>query len=76
MRYFQPKSLTWWSGVAAVLVGVASIALPASGQLADVSRVVSMLAGSSDASPVGLISLGLGLIGIRDRLERAMRGGV
>ena len=32
------------------------------------------LAGSGDASPAGLMFLGLGLIGLRDRIERGFRG--
>lgn len=54
--------------------GAASLALPATGPLADLARLVAMLAGSGDASPAALIALGLGLIGLRDRLERGFRG--
>jgi hypothetical protein len=34
-----------------------------------------MLIGANDAAPATLITLGLGLIGLRDRLERAIRSG-
>ncbi|PRX29969.1 hypothetical protein SAMN05216257_10912 [Meinhardsimonia xiamenensis] len=74
MRYIRPNSLTWWAGLFAMLTGVASVALPATGPLAELSRLVALLAGSGDASPAGLIFLGLGLIGLRDRLERGFRG--
>jgi hypothetical protein len=37
--------------------------------------VIAMLIGANDAAPATLITLGLGLIGLRDRLERAIRGG-
>jgi hypothetical protein len=74
MRYVQPTSLTWWAGLLAVLTGIASLALPATGSLGEVARLVSLLAGSGDASPAGLLFLGLGIIGLRDRIERGFRG--
>lgn len=74
MRYIRLNSLTWWSGCLAVLTGVASILLPANGPFAELSRLVALLAGSGDASPAGLMFLGLGLIGLRDRIERGFRG--
>ncbi len=74
MRYIRPNSLTWWAGLLAMLTGLASVALPASGPLAELSRLVALMAGTGDASPAGLIFLGLGLIGLRDRIERGFRG--
>ncbi|UXU75555.1 MULTISPECIES: hypothetical protein [unclassified Paracoccus (in: a-proteobacteria)] len=74
MRYVRPNSLTWWAGMLAFATGAASLALPATGLLSELSRLIALLAGSGDASPVGLIALGLGLIGLRDRLERGFRG--
>ncbi len=74
MRYIRPTSLTWWAGLLAMLTGLASIALPATGPLAELSRLVALMAGTGDASPAGLIFLGLGLIGLRDRIERGFRG--
>ena len=74
MRYFRPNSLTWWAGLLAMLTGIASVALPAIAPLAEMARLVALLAGSGDASPAGLIFLGLGLIGLRDRIERGFRG--
>lgn len=74
MRYVRPNSMTWWAGLLAMLTGVASIALPATGALAALARLVALLAGSGDASPAGLIFLGLGLIGLRDRIERGFQG--
>ncbi|MCT8159403.1 hypothetical protein [Pseudoruegeria sp. SHC-113] len=74
MRYIRPKSLTWWAGLLAMLTGIASVALPATGPLAEMSSLVALLAGSGDASPAGLIFLGLGLIGLRDRIERGFKG--
>ena len=74
MRYIQPTSLTWWAGLLAMLTGVASILLPATGPMAELARLVALLAGSGDASPAGLMFLGLGLIGLRDRIERGFQG--
>lgn len=74
MRYIRPTSLTWWSGLLAAVTGVGVLVLPATGPLGELARFVALLAGSGDASPAGLIFLGLGLIGLRDRLERGFRG--
>ncbi|WP_149589974.1 hypothetical protein [Tabrizicola flagellatus] len=74
MRYIRPTSLTWWAGLLALATGAASLALPATGSLADLARLITLLSGSGDASPAALIALGLGLIGLRDRLERGFRG--
>lgn len=74
MRYIRLNSLTWWAGLLALLTGIASIALPATGPLSELARLVALLAGSGDTSPAGLIFLGLGLIGLRDRIERGFRG--
>ena len=70
MRYMRPSSLTWWAGLAALLTGSASLVLPDHGKLAALSRLVAELAGAGDAAPMTLITLGLGLIGLRDRIER------
>jgi hypothetical protein len=74
MRYVRPNSLTWWAGLSAILTGLAALTLPASGPLGELSRLVALLAGSGDASPAGLVFLGLGLIGLRERIERGFRG--
>jgi hypothetical protein len=73
MRYIRPKSLTWWAGVGAILTGALSMALPDDLRVSEFGRLLAMLAGSGDASPAALVFLGLGLIGIRDRMERAMK---
>ena len=69
--YFQPKSLTWWSGVAMVAVGVALMAglnHPAWGQVA---LLLNLMTGNNGAVvPAQLVMGGLGLIGIRAKLER------
>ncbi len=57
-----------------MLIGIASLALLSTRPLGELSRLVALLAGSGDASPAGLIFLGLGLIGLRDRIERGFCG--
>jgi hypothetical protein len=47
--------------------------MPGSFALTEVGSFIAMLSGGGDASPAALIFLGTGLIGIRDRMERAMR---
>ncbi|MTH95698.1 hypothetical protein [Roseibium sp. RKSG952] len=73
MRYFRPNSMTWWAGLLAFSTGAASLVLPATGPLDQVSNLIALLAGSGDASPAGLMFLGLGLIGLRDRIERGFQ---
>jgi hypothetical protein len=75
MRYVLPTSLTWWAGLTAVLVGVAGLLLPEHGELTALAQLVAELTGAEDAAPATLITLGLGLIGLRDRLERGFRSG-
>lgn len=70
MRYIRPKSLTWWAGLLALSTGTGVLALPEQGGLADLARLVALLSGSGDTSPAALIALGLGLIGLRERIER------
>jgi hypothetical protein len=74
MSYFRPSSLTWWSGVLAVLTGGASMAMPESMAVSEFGRLLAMFAGSADASPAALVFLGSGLIGVRAKLERAYAG--
>jgi hypothetical protein len=74
MRYIRPTSLTWWSGLLATATGTGALVLHHDGALADLARPVAMLAGTGDAAPATLIVLGLGLIGLRDRIERGFRG--
>ncbi len=74
MRYVLPTSLTWWAGLVAVLVGLAGLLLPDHGDLATLAGIVAELTGAQDAAPATLITLGLGLIGLRDRLERGFGG--
>lgn len=74
MSYFRPRSLTWWSGILAILTGVASMALPHHLGVTEFGRLLAMFAGTGDASPAALVYLGLGLVGLRAKLERAYAG--
>lgn len=69
--YFKPTSLTWWAGIASVLTGVALIFYPASYATNQFGAVLIALTGGygSDPNPSVLIYTGLGLIGIRAKLE-------
>lgn len=66
MSYFKPKSLTWWSGVAAIITGIVGIFRPETGPL---SEALGALLGA-DGSPASLIALGATAIGLRAKLER------
>jgi len=70
MRYVHPKSMTWWAGVASIATGAAKIAFATSVPFAELGHLVSLLAGTGDSSSAALIYLGLGLIGVRDKMER------
>lgn len=74
MKYIRPKSLTWWTGLFSLAVGMASMVMPDSYQVTQIGALVANLAGSGDSSPAALIVIGLGLIGLRDSIERTVRG--
>lgn len=70
--YLDFDSVTWWTGMAAIVLGVlqaAGVNHPSFGIMAEVLN--SLNGGTFAASPAQLIVLGLGLIGIRAKLERA-----
>lgn len=66
MSYVKLTSVTWWTGVASVAVGVLGIIRPEAGP---VSEILGAMLGA-DGSPASLIALGAGLIGLRAKLER------
>lgn len=74
-KYFRPKSWTWRAGIASIALGAAqlffggSIPIETMEKLGKASHIVSQLLGSSDSSPIGLITLGFGLIGVRRKLQ-------
>lgn len=67
-QYFQPTSLTWWAGVFALALAFAQIMWPESARVEGIGNILAQLTGNGDASPAGLITMGLGLIGIRRKL--------
>ena len=69
-NYFKPKSITWWSGVSSIGLGVSKIAGFQHDFIGIVGDILSQLAGGNDTSPAGLIVLGFGLIGIRAKMDR------
>lgn len=72
-RYFRPNSLTWWAGVFSLSIGVLQLA--GVGEWAnEIGRLVAIMAGGQDASPAASMALGLGLIGIRDKMARIFGG--
>ena len=74
MSYFLPRSTAWLAGVGAIATGLAMMFMPDSFALSEIGRLIVMFAGGDDASPAGLVFIGLGLIGLRAKLERAYAG--
>ena len=68
--YFKPKSLTWWAGIAAISIGCTQLLCTPCGNMTGLGTVVSAILGGADGSPVGLIIMGSGLVGIRGKLGR------
>ena len=69
--YFKPKSVTWWAGIAAITIGAIQLTCSSCGNMAGAGSVMAALLGSHDGSPVGLIALGAGLVGLRAKMDRA-----
>lgn len=67
--YVITTSLTFWAGVVAIFVGIAQLFInnPIIPLFSEVFNIIS--GGTGVASPANLIILGLGLIGIRRKLE-------
>lgn len=74
MSYIQPRSMTWWVGVVAIVLGILQMMHPGAGW-GELGIVLSAFVGSADASPAGLMLFGLSMIGIRAKLERALQEG-
>lgn len=70
MRYFRPKSLSWWGGFLLVTLGGLSLFLPESYAVSQLGVATTMLTGGADASPGVMIATGIGIIGLRDKMER------
>ena len=74
MGYIRLKSLTFWAGVLSIGVGILGLIRPEIPHLPEIIRILAVELGADSTSPAGLIALGLGLIGLRDRIERGFRG--
>ena len=82
MRYVRPNSLSWWVGILAIALGVLQAYMIGTGSLTPEGAAggglavlgafgdVLALVYGTGGNPVGLILLGLGIIGLRDKLER------
>lgn len=69
--YLQVKSLTWWTGVSAIGIGAAKASGMNAAILGHAGDVISIVAGmGAGTPPAQLIVLGLGLVGIRAKLQR------
>ncbi len=66
MRYFLPKSLTWWAGAGLVLTGLVR-GLGAAFDLGPVGAVIDAWSGA--LPPSVLILQGAGLIGLRGAMK-------
>lgn len=62
MKYFKPKSLTWWMSATPLLAGILVASLPLHGMDAIVTTINSLTGGLSAAV---MINFGLGGIGLR-----------
>lgn len=62
MKYFKPKSISWWSSVAPLVAGLLIATAPLTG-LATVASVLVTITGG--ISPAVLINAGLAGIGFR-----------
>lgn len=63
-KYFKPKSLTWWGGVAPLIAGVVIASEP----LHNLTNVVLVLGTLTGHAPVAvLINAGLFAIGLRGK---------
>ena len=67
-RYFRPRSLTWWTGALAILSGV----LEVYGVQTALGPLWQVIFQAGD--PGTRIMLGLGFIGVGDKVERKLGG--
>lgn len=75
MRYFRPSSVSWWSGFAMIAMGFLTIFYP-SHATNELGILLTTLMGGQDASPAGMVLMGLAVIGLRDKMERGDDGSV
>lgn len=63
-KYFKPRSLTWWTGFAAVFAGTV---IAAGAEIPSLKPAANVLSAMTDVPPAVMISFGLGLIGLRGK---------
>ncbi|MEX3008370.1 hypothetical protein [Hoeflea sp. TYP-13] len=63
-KYIKPKSLTWWTGFAALACGAV---IAAGGEIEALRAPANILSNMTDVPPAAMISFGLGLIGLRGK---------
>jgi hypothetical protein len=69
--YVDPDSVAWWGGAFAIVLGVLGIFMPESYAVTEFGKAVMLLLGGNEhSSPGMMIAFGMGIIGIRAKLER------
>lgn len=66
MKYFKPKSLTWWASFAPLLTGALVASLPLHG-LVEIVQTINSITGG--LPPAVMINIGLAGIGIRGAIK-------
>jgi len=66
MKYFKPKSLTWWASFAPLISGALVASLPLHGFVEIVQTINSI---TGDLNPAMMINIGLAGIGIRGAIK-------
>jgi hypothetical protein len=69
--YFDYDSVAWWGGILAIVLGLLGIFMPDSYAVSEFGKLIMLLIGGSEhSSPGMMIAFGMGIIGIRAKLER------
>jgi len=66
MKYYKPNSLTWWTGVLQIAVGMALAVSANVGALEPLRGALTDLTGG--VTPYQYMMMGLGLVGLRGAL--------
>lgn len=72
--YFKPSSVSWWGGIFAITLGILGAVMPDSYAVTEFGKAVMILLGGADnSSPGMMIAFGMGIIGIRAKLDRVSK---
>ncbi|WP_136661700.1 hypothetical protein [Nitratireductor sp. XY-223] len=63
-KYIKLKSVTWWTGFAAIACGTI---IAAGGEIPAVAPAANVLSRMTEVPPAAMITFGLGLIGLRGK---------